>query len=86
VDDHTPAEELPTLYRAVLDTVMRLEHVGDRAFAYKVRQDALHTYSTRWDDHGRVALRRLERRARERLANLPGADGHSSLVTSIESV
>lgn len=71
MDDRTPAEELPHLYRAVLDTVVRLEHAGDRDFAWRVRRDALRTYSTRWDEKGRRALERLHRDAQARLAARP---------------
>ena len=38
MDDHIPAEELPTLYRAVLETVARLERAGERDFAWDIRQ------------------------------------------------
>lgn len=75
MDDHTPAEELPHLYRAVLDTVARLEHVGEREIAWKVRRRAIRTYSTRWDDHGRRALEKLNREAQHRLAASPRTAG-----------
>jgi hypothetical protein len=67
MDEHIPAEELPTLYRAVLETVARLERAGERSFAFDVRQKALHTYSTRWDEGGRRSLIRLDRDAQARL-------------------
>lgn len=85
MDDHTPAEEIPHLYRAVLDTVARLEHVGEREIAWKVRRSALRSYSTRWDEHGRRALERLNRDARHRLAASPRA-ASVELSTSIEPV
>ena len=53
MDQQTPAEEMPSLYRAVLDTVWRLERLGDRDFALDVRRRAVTTYATRWDDGGR---------------------------------
>jgi len=68
MDDHIPAEELPTLYRSVLETVARLERAGERDFAWDVRRRALRTYSTRWDQQGRRSLERLDREARVRLA------------------
>ncbi len=73
MDDRPAAEELPGLYRAVLDTVGRLEHIGEREFAWKIRRDALHTYSTRWDDRGRRSLERLNVDAQRRLAASPRA-------------
>lgn len=81
VDDHTPAEELPSLYRAVLDTVTALEHLGDRVFALWVRREALRTYSTRWDERGRGELRQLDRMARDRLAGVPDPGTRPSLTT-----
>ena len=85
VDDRTPAEALPSLYRAVLDTVARLEHLGERAYAFEIRRSALRTYSTRWDDGGRRALIQLNRKARVRLSGVPDPAGRSSLVASAES-
>lgn len=67
MEDDIPAEVLPTLYRSVLDTVARLERIGERSFAFDVRQRALRTYSTRWDDRGRRALERIDREAQARL-------------------
>ena len=85
VDDRTPAEALPSLYRAVLDTVARLEHLGERAYAFEIRRSALQTYSTRWDDGGRKALMQLNQRARVRLSGVPELAARSSLVASAES-
>ena len=84
VDDQTPAEDLPHLYRAVLDTVGRLEHVGEREFAWKVRRDALRTYSTRWDERGRRALERLNREAQQHLAASARAVARPTLAASTE--
>ena len=71
MDDQTPAEELPTLYRAVLETVARLERAGERSFAFEIRRKALRTYSTRWDEGGRRDLVRLDREAQARLDAAP---------------
>jgi hypothetical protein len=73
MDESSPAEALPRLYLAVLDTVTRLEHAGEREYAWKVRQDALRTYSTRWDERGRRSLEKLNGAAHARLAASPRA-------------
>ena len=67
MDDRIPAEALPSLYRAVLETVARLERAGERAYAFELRRKAAKTYSTRWDEHGRRTLERLEREGQLRL-------------------
>ena len=69
MDDHTPAEDLPHLYRTVLETVTRLEHLGDRDAAWRIRRDALKVYSTRWDERGRRQLERISLEAAARLAS-----------------
>ena len=84
MDDPIPAEELPRLYRAVLDTIARLEHAGDRAFAFRLRRDAVTSYSTRWDEHGRQTLISLDRKAHARLAGLPGPATRPTLARSTE--
>ena len=40
VDPTSPAEELPALYRAILDRVAELEAGGERAKAGRVRREA----------------------------------------------
>lgn len=84
MDDQNPAEVLPGLYRAVLDGVARLERVGERQAAYEIRRSALRTYSTRWDEHGRRELRRLEKVAQARLAASPRAAAMGALSRSGE--
>ena len=39
MEQNSPAEELPALYRAILDRVAELEAGGDRAEAARVRAD-----------------------------------------------
>jgi hypothetical protein len=72
MDDQNPSETLPGLYRAVLETVARLERAGERRAAYEIRCKAIRTYSTRWDERGHRDLRRLEQAARVRLAASSG--------------
>ena len=84
MDHQTPSEEMPTLYRAVLDTVWRLERMGDRQAALTIRRRALRTYSTRWDDGGRRELVRINRDALRRVAQSRPAAGFA-LETSTEA-
>lgn len=58
----TPAEDLPTLYRAILDGVARLERLGARREAGLLRADATRVYSTAWDDAGLRRLRDISAR------------------------
>jgi hypothetical protein len=55
----SPAEELPALYRALLDRVAQIEADGQRAAAYRVRSEATRIYSKSWDDRARRALQEL---------------------------
>jgi len=80
-----PAEDMPELYRAVLDTVWRLERVGERGAALDIRRRAVHTYSTRWDDGGRRELVRINRDAKRRLAQRAPAHAHA-LEASTETL
>ena len=57
------AEELPGLYRAILDRVAELETAGDRPEAARVRRAATRAYSRAWDDRARRELDGLLRRA-----------------------
>jgi hypothetical protein len=77
----TPAADMPELYRAVLDTVFRLERIGERDAALAIRRRAVNTYSTRWDDGGRRELTRINRDAMRRLAQR-GPNGAFSLEAS----
>ncbi|MGH2475381.1 MAG: hypothetical protein ACRDIL_08940 [Candidatus Limnocylindrales bacterium] len=63
MDLTSPAEELPALYRAILDRVASLEAAGDRAEALRVRSAATKAYSRAWDDRARRQLETLLRRA-----------------------
>jgi hypothetical protein len=69
------SEEMPTLYRAVLDTVWRLERLGERDFALEIRRRAVTTYATRWDVGGQKELAKINRDALRRLASSKPAPG-----------
>ena len=62
MEPNSAAEELPGLYRAVLDRVGQLEAAGERDVANAVRADAIRIYSRSWDDRARRQLEALLRR------------------------
>lgn len=70
MEQNSPAEELPALYRAILDRVAQLESDGDRAEAARVRATATRAYSRAWDERARRELEDLLRRSTAR----PGSD------------
>jgi hypothetical protein len=55
----SPADDLPALYRAILDGVARLERLGARREAGILRADATKVYSTAWDEAGLRRLRHI---------------------------
>jgi hypothetical protein len=57
VEGTSIAQELPELYRAVLDRVASLEHTGRRDEALIIRRAATAAYSRAWDA---TAHRRLD--------------------------
>jgi hypothetical protein len=63
MEQNSPAEELPALYRAILDRVADLESTGDRAQAARVRAAATRIYSRAWDEPARRGLISLLRKA-----------------------
>jgi len=62
MEPKSAAEELPGLYRAVLDRVGELEASGRRDLANAVRAEATRIYSRAWDDQARKGLLALLRR------------------------
>jgi hypothetical protein len=67
---HSPADELPALYRAILDGVAPLERTALRTEALRIRADAAKIYADSWSADGRKALLGLIRRVdRLTLAN-----------------
>jgi hypothetical protein len=71
--DRTPAEDLPELYRRILDAVAELEAAGLRAEAVRVRRAAIEAYSGAWDARAEGALESLLARARRALDGSDGA-------------
>jgi hypothetical protein len=55
----TLAEDLPEIYRAILDRVADLERIGARGDAGRIRAQATKTYSDAWDESARRRLLRL---------------------------
>ena len=63
METNPPAEELPALYRAILDRVAELEAAGERSRAARLRSDATDAYSRAWDERARRRLETLLRRS-----------------------
>lgn len=63
MEPNSAAEDLPALYRAVLDRVAQLEASGKRTLANHVRADATRIYSRAWDERARRELDSLLRRS-----------------------
>ena len=63
MEPKSASEELPALYRAVLDRVAELEAARERDLANRVRAEATHIYSRAWDDRARRELLALLRRS-----------------------
>jgi hypothetical protein len=73
VDEHSPSELLPALYRKVLDAATLLEMSGDRPSAVRIRRHAVAVYASGWDRLGARALEGLEAEALSLLAAHPSA-------------
>ncbi len=56
------SEELPALYRAVLDRVAEIAASGRRPLANDIRREAIRIYSRAWDERARRDLEALLRR------------------------
>lgn len=67
----SPAEQLPAIYRAVLDSIAELERRGERFEASRLRTEAIRAYSRSWDLRGRRRLESILRRAERALAEAP---------------
>jgi hypothetical protein len=73
MEPKSASEELPDLYRAVLDRVAELEASRERDQANRVRAEAIHIYSRAWDDRARRELLALLRRNRSSDPGLPAS-------------
>jgi hypothetical protein len=62
MDPNPAAEELPALYRSVLDRVGQLEASGQRELARLVRAEAIRIYSKSWNMRAKRDLEALLRR------------------------
>jgi len=62
MEPNSAAEELPALYRAVLDRVAEIASSGRRPLANDVRAEAIRIYSRAWDQRARRELEALLRR------------------------
>jgi hypothetical protein len=71
MEPKSASEELPDLYRAVLDRVAALEAVRERDLANRIRAEATHIYSRAWDDRARRELLALLRRSSSSEPGLP---------------
>lgn len=66
MDPKSGAEELPALYRELLDAIARIDASGQRAVGYRLRTQATRIYSRAWDDRARRGLLELLRQATDR--------------------
>ncbi len=71
------AEDLPELYREILDRVADLEKVGARSDAARIRAEATRAYSNAWDESARRVLTALIARADRSLAGASRSRGWS---------
>ncbi len=70
VEPATVAEDLPELYRRILERVAVLERLGARSEAGRIRVEATRAYSSAWDETARRGLLALIIRA-DRSAEAP---------------
>lgn len=66
MDSKSAAEELPALYRAVLDRIAQIDAAGQRSVGYRIRAEATRIYSRAWDDRARRGLEELLRQAADK--------------------
>jgi RNA-splicing ligase RtcB len=73
MDQKSAAEELPALYRALLDRIAQIDATGNRVFGHQIRTEATRIYSRAWDDRARRGLEDLLRQAADKGAVRRGA-------------
>lgn len=73
----TLAEDLPEIYRAILDRVADLERIGARREAGRIRAEATRAYSEAWNEAARRQLLGLLARAHRGLTAGEGPRGWS---------
>ena len=73
METNSPAEVLPSLYRAVLDRVAEIAASGDRFLANAIRSEATRIYSRAWDDRARRELEALLRRHSVQVEGAPAS-------------
>ena len=73
----TLAEDLPEIYRAILDRVADLERIGARREAGRIRAEATSAYSRAWNEAARRHLLRLLARAKRGLTTVERPRGWS---------
>jgi hypothetical protein len=56
----SPADDLPSVYRSILDGIAVLEGLGARREAAAFRAEATRIYSTAWDEPGLRRLRHIK--------------------------
>jgi len=61
MDQKSASEELPALYRALLDRIAQIDAAGHRAAGYRIRVEATRIYSRAWDERARRGLEDLLR-------------------------
>jgi hypothetical protein len=73
----TLAEDLPEIYRAILDRIADLERIGARGDAGRIRVRATRAYSNAWNEAARRQLLRLLAHAQRGLVVTGPARGWS---------
>ncbi len=68
MDQKSAAEEVPALYRALLDRIAQIDAAGHREVGYQIRSEATRIYSRAWDDRARQGLEDLLRQSADKPA------------------